>query len=239
VASSTEDLPEGNRILDALKPDARVALRQALEPVRLEMKEVLYEGNGRRIDSVYFPLQAVASLLNSVDGTIGVEVATIGNEGLVGLPVSWGMSHFNPREFTQIQVPGDALRLDADVFAAELADRGQLSELVHRYTQAFFAQVEQQVACNGLHSIQERCARWLLLTHDRVGADEFPLTQEFLAQMLGARRPTVTTAAGILSQAGFIRYRRGRLTITDREGLEGASCECYGVVREVFDRLLP
>jgi CRP-like cAMP-binding protein len=232
-----EAFPEGNRIRDALPAEERLRLGSAFELVRLEMKDVLFPVGGR-LDSVWFPLTGVASLLNLVDATEGVEVATIGNEGLVGLPVSWGMSYANPRERVQVQVPGDALRVDAESFSAELAERGPLSVLVQRYTQAFFAQVAQQVACNGLHSIQERCARWLLLTHDRVGSDEFPLTQEFLAQMLGARRPTVTTAAGILSQAGFIRYRRGRLTITDREGLEGASCECYGVVREVFDRLV-
>jgi hypothetical protein len=232
-----DELPGGNRILDALPDSERRRLVAKLEPVRLEMKQVLSE-TGSRIEAVFFPTNAVASLLNFVERSEGVEVSTIGNEGLVGLPVSWGMRHANPRELVQVQVPGTALCMDAEDFAEELSAQGPLSGLVQRYTQAFFAQISQQVACNGLHSIQERCARWILLTHDRVGGDEFPLTQEFLAQMLGARRPTVSTAAGILSQAGFIRYRRGRLTATDREGLEGASCECYGVVREVFDRLL-
>lgn len=231
-------LPHGNRILDALPEGDRARLSEVLEPVRLEMKQQLYTP-GERIDSVYFALSAVSSLLNLLEGTEGVEVATIGSEGVVGLPVSWGVSHANPRELIQAQVAGEALRMDADVFTAEMATQGRLSALVRRYTQAFFAQVSQQVVCNGLHSIQERCARWLLLTQDRVGTDEFPLTQEFLAQMLGARRPTVSTAAATLQQAGFIRYRRGRMTIADRQGLESASCECYGVVREVFDRLLP
>jgi len=104
--------------------------------------------------------------------------------------------------------------------------------------QAFVTQIGQQVACNGLHPIEERCARWMLLTHDRVGSDEFPLTQEFLAQMLGVRRPSVTVVAGTLQQAGFIRFHRGRIAVTDRRGLESASCECYGVPREVFDRLV-
>jgi hypothetical protein len=215
-----EPLPRGNRILDALPDHDRARLNAKLEPMRLELKEQLHVPGGR------------------IEGDGGVEVATIGNEGLVGLPVSWGASYANSRELVQVQVPGEALRMDAGVFATEIAAHESLSSVVQRYTQAFFAQVTQQVACNGLHSIQERCARWLLLTHDRIGSDEFPLTQDFLAQMLGARRPTVSTAAGILSQAGLIRYRRGRLTVTDREGLEGASCECYAVVREVFDRLL-
>jgi len=229
--------PRGNRIIDALPDSERARLGAVLEPMRLELKEQL-QVPGARIDSVYFALDAVNSLLNLVENSGGVEVATVGNEGLVGLPVAWGVSYANPRDLVQVQVPGEALRMDADVFAAEIAAQGPLASVVQRYTQAFFAQITQQVACNGLHSIQERCARWLLLTHDRVGSDEFPLTQEFLAQMLGVRRPTVTTTAGILSQAGFIHYRRGRLKITDREGLESASCECYGVVRGVFDRLL-
>jgi CRP-like cAMP-binding protein len=208
-----------------------------LEKVRLELKELLLE-QGKRIDSVYFPLTAVASLLSLVEGSGGVEIATVGNEGLVGLSLSWGIDTLNPREFVQCQVPGDALVMDAETFASKVAAGGELTWLVHRYTQAFVTQIGQQVACNGLHSIEERCARWMLLTHDRVGSDEFPLTQEFLAQMLGVRRPSVTVVAGILQQAGFIQFRRGRITITDRRGLENASCDCYRVLREVFDRLV-
>jgi CRP-like cAMP-binding protein len=203
----------------------------------LELKDLLLE-QGKRIYNVYFPLTSVASLLNLVEETSGIEIATVGNEGLVGLSLSWGIDTLNPREFVQCQVPGDALVMDAETFAAKVAAGGELTWLVHRYTQAFVTQIGQQVACNGLHSIQERCARWMLLTHDRVGSDEFPLTQEFLAQMLGVRRPSVTVVAGILQQAGFIRFHRGRITITDRRGLEGASCGCYGVLREVFDRLV-
>jgi len=129
--------------------------------------------------------------------------------------------------------------MGAEAFTAELARGAGLANVVRRYTQAFVSQLSQQVACNGLHSIEERCARWLLLTHDRVGADEFPLTQEFLAQMLGVRRASVTVVAGTLQQAGFIRYGRGRVKVTDRSGLEQASCDCYRVLREVFDRLIP
>ena len=114
-----------------------------------------------------------------------------------------------------------------------------LRGLAQRYAQALFTQVTQQVACNGLHSVEERCSRWMLLTHDRVGSDDFPLTQEFLAQMLGVRRASVTVAASALQHAGFIRYYRGRVTVIDREGLEDASCECYRIIRGEFDRLLP
>ena len=186
-------MASGNRILNGLPAEERTRLAASLEPMRLELQEQLHVPGGR-IDSVYFPMDSVASLLNLVEDSGGVEVATIGNEGLVGLPVAWGVRYANSRELVQIQVPGEVLRMDADLFAGEIAAQGALASMVQRYTQAFFAQVTQQVACNGLHSIQERCARWLLLTHDRVGSDEFPLTQEFLAQMLGTRRPTVTTA---------------------------------------------
>jgi CRP-like cAMP-binding protein len=128
--------------------------------------------------------------------------------------------------------------MDAETFSDKHSAGGAFTSVVQRYTQAFVTQLGQQVACNGLHSVEERCARWLLLTNDRVGADEFPLTQEFLSQMLGVRRPSVTVVAGILQQAGFIRFRRGRVTILDRQGLESAACGCYRVLREVFDRLL-
>jgi CRP-like cAMP-binding protein len=233
----SKDLPPGNRLLDSLPAADTADLAPHLELVRLELKELLLE-QGKRIDSVYFPLTAVASLLNLVQDTSGVEIATVGNEGLVGLSLSWGIDTLNPREFVQCQVPGEALVMDAETFASKVAAGGELTWLVHRYTQAFVTQIGQQVACNGLHSIEERCARWMLLTHDRVGSDEFPLTQEFLAQMLGVRRPSVTVVAGILQQAGFIRFHRGRITITDRRGLENASCDCYRVLREVFDRLV-
>jgi CRP-like cAMP-binding protein len=194
---------------------------------------------GDRIDSVYFPLHSVVSVLTRAQGTNGVEVATIGNEGLVGISLSWGAGELNPADFVQVQLPGPALRMPASAFISELANGSGLARIVRRYTQAFVSQLTQQVACNGLHSIEERCARWMLLTHDRVGTDEFPLTQEFLAQMLGVRRASVTVVAGVLQQAGFIHYRRGRVAVTNRSGLESASCECYSVLREVFDRLVP
>jgi CRP-like cAMP-binding protein len=236
-STPADTIPRGNRLLDSLAAAEKADLAPHLEFERLELRDQLLEP-GKRIYSVYFPLTAVVSLLNLVEDTSGVEIATVGNEGLIGLSLSWGIDTLNPREFTQCQVPGDALVMDAHTFASKVSADGELTWLVHRYTQAFVTQISQQVACNGLHTIEERCARWMLLTHDRVGSDEFPLTQEFLAQMLGVRRPSVTVVAGILQQAGFIRFRRGRITITDRRGLESASCGCYGVLREVFDRLV-
>jgi CRP-like cAMP-binding protein len=236
--SQSASLPPGNRLLDALADEERSRLAGEVEEVQLELKERLCEAGGR-IDSVYFPLTAVVSMLNDADGSGGVEIATIGNEGLVGVSLSWDATTLNPAEFLQVQVPGLALRMNAEVFVRDFSQGNGLTDIVHRYTQAFVSQLSQQVACNGLHSIEERCARWLLLTHDRVGSNDFPITQEFLAQMLGVRRPSVTVVAGILQQAGFIRYRRGMVQITDRRGLEAASCECYRVLREVFDRLIP
>ena len=230
-------IPKGNRLLDSLPSAEKADLAPHLEPMRLELKELLLE-QGKRIDSVYFPLTAVASLLNMVENSAGVELATVGNEGLVGLSLSWEIDTLNPREFVQCQVPGDALVMDAETFASKVAEGGELTWLVHRYTQAFVTQLGQQVACNGLHTIEERCSRWILLTEDRVGADEFPLTQEFLAQMLGVRRPSVNLVARTLQEAGLIRFHRGRVRVTDRRGLEGTSCDCYSVLREVFDRLV-
>jgi CRP-like cAMP-binding protein len=231
-------LPAGNRLLDSLDDDDRRRLTHEVEAVRFKLMENLYVA-GEGIDHVYFPLQSAVSILTRAHGTSGVEVATVGNEGVVGLSLAWGAAQLNPAEVLRVQVPGPALRMPAAAFTAELARDAGLAGVVRRYTQAFVTQLMQQVACNGLHSIEERCARWMLLTHDRIGADEFPLTHELLAQMLGVRRASVTVVAGTLQNAGFIHYRRGRVTVTDRAGLEGVACECYGVLRGVFERVVP
>jgi CRP-like cAMP-binding protein len=230
-------LPRENRILDALPSKEYKRLLPVLSPVSLEMKRRLLEP-GTAIDTIYFPRSAVVSLLTTMDGGSAVEVATIGNEGIVGVPVFLGAQAMGARDFYQVQVPGHAVAMDTAAFL-ESTRRDPLRGLVQRYAQALFSQITQQVACNGLHSVEERCSRWMLLTHDRVGGDEFPLTQEFLAQMLGVRRASVTVAAGILQKAGFIRYSRGRVAIVDRDGLENSSCECYRIIRTEFDRLLP
>jgi len=224
--------------LGALPEDDYERLRPSLEVRTVGLKQVLHEA-GARFDAVYFPLDVVASILTRLEESQSVEIATIGNEGLVGLTVAFGGEAMNPREAAVVQVPGQIVRMDLNAFRDEIRRNGAFASLVDRYTQAFLSQVSQQVACNGLHSIEQRCARWLLLTHDRVGTDEFPMTHEFLAQMLGVRRASVTVTAGILQRAGFVEFRRGGVTVTDRVGLEGAACECYGVTREVFDRLLP
>lgn len=164
-----------------------------------------------------------------------MEVGTVGNEGIVGVPVFLGAERSPARSFCQ--VAGQAMKMRVDAFKRSLQECPELNEVVRRYVQATINQFSQSTACNHAHSVQQRMCRWLLMTHDRVGADEFHLTQEFLAQMLGVRRPSVTVAAGILQKAGLISYQRGRIRIADRAGLEAGACECYEVVRQEFDRL--
>jgi CRP-like cAMP-binding protein len=227
-----------NRLLNALPKEDYKRLDGQLRPRAVQQRQGLGE-SGQRITEVHFPVDAVVSILTRMDEGPSVEIATIGNEGVVGLTVAWGGDAMNPREVATVQAPGEVVSMDAGAFRAELQRQGALASLVERYTLAFFSQVSQQVACNGLHSVEQRCARWLLLTHDRVGTDEFPMTHEFLAQMLGVRRASVTVTAGALQRAGFVEFSRGRVAVVDRAGLEGAACECYGVTREVYDRLLP
>jgi CRP-like cAMP-binding protein len=237
LEQQTKERTGGSRLLDGLSPDEYERLIGVSEPSSFGLKHVLL-APGTPIDTIYFPLTAVISLLTTMDDGSSIEIATIGNEGIVGIPVFLGAQSMGARDLYQVQVPGEVIAMDAPAFLAA-AQHEPLQGLVQRYAQALFTQVTQQVACNGLHSVEERCSRWMLLTHDRVGANDFPLTQEFLAQMLGVRRASVTLAAGALQRAGFIRYGRGRVTIVDRVGLENASCECYRIMRTEFDRLLP
>lgn len=226
-----------NRLLAALPAVDRERLGPFLESQNVDLKQVIF-APGKRIDGVYFPGAAVVSILTTMDDGTNVEIATVGSEGMVGVPLFLGSTVMPRREFSQAQVPGDVVRMDAGTFQDERAAGGALHDIVQRYVLAYFSQTSQQVACNNLHSVEQRCSRWLLLTHDRVGSDEFPLTQEFLAEMLGVRRASVTVVAGILQEAGFIRFRQGRMTVVDREGLERLSCECYRITRAEFDRIL-
>jgi CRP-like cAMP-binding protein len=224
-----------NRLLAALPRDDYDRLGPHLEKVSLPLKEILYESNGP-IPHVFFPLNGVVSLVIIMEGDFTLEVGTIGNEGMVGTPVFLGSESSPTRAISQ--VPGEALRMETKVFQEEMKRGGPLNGLVQRYTQAMINQISQSTVCNHRHSVEKRMCRWLLMSHDRVGTDEFPLTQEFLSQMLGVRRPTVSAVAGILQKAGLLTYHRGRMIILDRKGLEAASCECYQVVREELDRLL-
>jgi CRP-like cAMP-binding protein len=223
-----------NHVLAALPAGEAQRLERRLTLVSLEIKTVLFEP-GQRIDAVHFPLDGVISLVTPLEDGAIVEVATVGNEGVVGVPLFAGGS-LAVRAISQ--VPGRALRMEAGAFLAELERRGPLHEVVQNYTSALFGQIAQAAACNRLHSNEERLSRWLLMSHDRVGVDEFAITHEFLGQMLGSRRATVTLSAGILQAAGLIRYQRGHVTIIDRHGLEGVSCECYGVIKKELDQAI-
>jgi len=227
--------PSENRLLAILPPDVLSRLQPHLEPVALAFRERLYAPN-EPISQVYFPCGAVISMILPLEAGTVVEVATVGNEGMLGLPAFLGTGSIPGEAFCQI--PGQALRLRAQTLRQQTAGGGPLHDALLRYTQGLMNQISQSAACNRVHSIDERCARWLLMTHDRAGSDHFPLTQEFLAQMLGVRRAGVSAAASILQRAGFIRYSRGRMTIADRSGLESAACGCYRIVRDEFDRLL-
>lgn len=228
-------VPGENRLLTVLPRAEYDRLRPHLEKVSLPLREILYEAGGP-IAHVFFPLDGVVSLVILMDGDISLEVGIIGNEGLVGTPVFLGSESSPTRAISQ--VAGEALRMKARVFREEMKRGGPLYGLVQRYTQTMINQISQSAVCNHRHSVHQRMCRWLLMSHDRVGTDEFHLTHEFLAQMLGVRRPTVTAVAGTLQKAGLISYHRGRITVLDRKGLEAASCECYEVVAKELDRLL-
>jgi len=229
-----ETAPAANHLLQSLPADERTVLMSHLRPAHLIVKTVLFDP-GQPIDSVYFPIDGVVSLVTPLsDGNI-VEVATIGNEGIVGVPLVAGGS-LAVRAISQ--VGGRTLRMDARSFVTEFERLDSFHSLVQRYIQALFGQISQAAACNRLHSNEERLSRWLLMSHDRVGTDTFPITHEFLGQMLGSRRATVTLSAGLLQAAGLIRYHRGRVTIVDREGLESVSCECYAIIRNALERVV-
>ncbi len=178
----------------------------------------------------------MASLLTVLSDGTETEVASIGGEGIVGLSAFMGAKRSTRRAFCQM--PGTAFRLPVSVLQKETRRGGPFSDALHRYALALFTQLAQLATCNRLHTIKQRCCCWLLMTHDRVSGDEFYVTHEFLSEMLSARRSGVTVIAGTLQRAGLIRYRRGRITILDRPGLEKTACECYGIVRREFDRLL-
>jgi CRP-like cAMP-binding protein len=226
---------ERNRLLRALPAAAYARILAHLEPVEITTGQVLWRPDGP-IHAVYFPRTVVCSLLTPLSDEAPVEAATVGFEGMVGVPVVLGAPTTHAAALGQIG--GAAARVDAARLREWLAHEDGATSLLLRYAQVLQDQTAQSVACNRRHAMEERCARWLLATRDRVGGDLFALTHEFLAAMLGVRRASVTVAAGMLQQAGLITYRRGRVTILDGERLEEAACECYGVVRAQQERLL-
>jgi CRP-like cAMP-binding protein len=235
VASRKASDPQANRLLGLLTPRDYQRLRPHLKSIELEYRQSLYRAN-KPIEFIYFIESGVGSLVNTMANGDAAEVGTIGNEGLVGLPIVFGDDRAPTSVY--VQVPGAGLRMSATSFKKELAQSASMQAVMLRYAHAFFNQVAQSAACSHFHSLQQRCCRWLLMTHDRMHSDDFLLTQEFLAMMLGVQRTGVSAAAGALQRAGLIHYKRGNVTILDRRGLIERSCECYGVSKREFDRLL-
>ncbi|HEV2765767.1 MAG TPA: Crp/Fnr family transcriptional regulator, partial [Pyrinomonadaceae bacterium] len=209
-------------------------LAPRLEPVSLELSRVLFRPE-EELTHVHFPLTAIVSLLTDLEDGTGMEVGLVGREGLVGVSAVLGGRE---TKVATVQGAGDALRLRADALRDEFGRGGGLQSRVLRYTHALMTQISQTVVCNVRHHLEGRLARWLLMYHDRSDSDEFSLTHEFMANMLGVRRAGVSEVANRLQEMGFIRYSRGHVTILDRAGMERFACECYPTVKEKFDELL-
>ncbi len=224
-----------NRLLALLPLAEYQRLLPRLEMVDINFKDVVFERN-KPIEYVYFPCTSVFSVLSFAKDGAAVEVGTIGNEGFGGIDILIGGKLAT--DTTICQVTGSSLRMRTGDFQEAINGDTPLRNVTQRFLRAFLSQVSQSVLCNRLHTIEERFARWVLMTHDRVPGNEFHLTQEFLADMLGVQRPSVSVVAGAFQQAGLIKYSRGNMTILNRAGLEGTACECYANVCEQFNRLL-
>lgn len=228
--------PSANRLLAALPKREYQRLRPNLEQFPLVFREVLYEP-GDLIRNVYFPTGGVIALLAAAEDRATFEVGIVGREGMVGMPIFMGVK--TSRDRAVVQAAGGALRMKATAFRKECNKLRSLPRLLQRYTYLRLTHIAQGAACNRFHPIHARVARWLLTTHDRIGADEFQLTQEFLSNLLGVRREGVNRAAGTLQQQHLISYNRGALTILNRRGLEAVACQCYGIIKEEYDSFLP
>jgi CRP-like cAMP-binding protein len=226
--------PVSNKLLAALSREEYDRILPHLELVFLSSEQILYEVN-QPIEYAYFPIDGVCSLLNIMQDRRGIEAATVGNEGMVGIPLLLGSTQIPMQAISQIS--GDAWRMKADVFRREVYWDCPLHSLLLRYTQTLMNQISQAAACNRLHPVEKRCCRWLLMTRDCVESDEFLLTPEVLSQMLGVRRSTRGEVVATLGKAGLIRYEGGTMTLLDPQGLESAACECYQVLKQEFDRL--
>ena len=223
----SDDSPR-NKILRLLPPAELAALVERSELIAIKSKEILFQPE-QRVEYAHFPEDCVISLVTVMKDGDQVEAMTIGNDGFSGIPVFHEVETSKHKGCGQIS--GTALRIAAKDFQNLARELPSLRRLLHRYSEFVFETVAQSAACNRLHVIEQRCARWLLMSQDRVGRDSFDLTQEFLAEMLGVRRPGVTVAMGILEKAGLIAHGRGNITVVNRPGLEKASCECYGTIR--------
>ena len=228
--------PLQNQLLAAL-PDADLQRwLPHLEPVALNLGQVLYE-SGAAMPYVYFPTNAIVSLLYVLEDGASAEIAVVGFEGLVGISIFMGGGTTPSRAV--VQSAGSGYRLRSDVIKAEFDHAGPVMHLLLRYTQALITQMAQTAVCNRHHSLDQQLCRWLLLSLDRLQSNQLVMTQELIANMLGVRREGVTEAALKLQRAGLISYSRGHINVLDRPGLEGRTCECYEVVKKEYDRLLP
>jgi CRP-like cAMP-binding protein len=236
AASEPLSLPAQNRLLAALDAEDLALVASKLVPVTLEKGALLHDP-GDMIDAVYFPDDCVISLMTLMESGAAIESAAIGREGALGL-----MAAVSPRQSLSraiVQVPGRARRITAAHLHRAWEQSAQIRDLIDRHNEALFAHAIHSVACNALHSVEARFCRWLLSCHDRIDSSTVALTQEFLADMLGVQRTTVTVVARALQASGLIRYRRGMVDILDRAGLEAIACECYRAVRGNYQRLLP
>jgi CRP-like cAMP-binding protein len=225
-----------NRLLASLPDPDFARLSPDLLNIPSKLKQVFHQ-TGEPVRHVYFPNGGMISVTTGLKTGVLVEVATVGDEGMVGLEAFFGTDPLAQGD-TMMQVADTSIEmLSVEAFAREIATRGALHDVMGRYAQLTVAQMMRSTACNALHHVQERCCRWLLMTHDRVHRDEFQLSHEFLGMMLGVRRQTVTVVAGTLQKAGLISYSHGHIRVVDRQGLEAAACECYDSIQEQVSRL--
>jgi CRP-like cAMP-binding protein len=228
------ELQSANYILSSLPPEDYQRLAPHLETLEVPRGEVLFQAE-QRIDYCYFPLNSMVSLISRTADGESVEVGIVGYEGFAGVSLLLGVDE-SPFE-QMVQIPDGAVRVRAEVLREEFGRGGAFQALALRYAHSLLLQTSQVAACNRLHTLSERLARWLLMSEDRARRPELPLTQEFLSLMLGVRRPGVTEAAIVLQAQGLIDYTRGRVTVRDRAGLEESACDCYRIVKEEFDRV--
>jgi CRP-like cAMP-binding protein len=225
-----------NHILAALPAEEWTRWLPKIERVAMPLGSVLHEP-GVTLEHIYFPINAIVSLLYVLESGASAEIAVVGNEGLIGVSLFMGGGSTPSRAV--VQSAGVGCRLRADVMLTEFNQAGPVMHVLLRYTQALLTQMAQTAVCNRHHSLDQQLCRWLLLSLDRLQSDELVMTQELIANMLGVRREGVTEGALKLQKAGLIRYARGRITVLDRKGLEERTCECYGVVKREYERLLP
>jgi CRP-like cAMP-binding protein len=235
VKPSTIQKPYKNQLLASLPAVDLNRLIPHLTALTFNKNQTLHEA-GETVETVYFLEEGICSIVVNLENGSTVEVGLIGRDSFVGLPAILGTGHSSNRSF--IQIPGSGFSIKAKTLLEQLSDgSGQLRLCMQRGVQGLLAQTAQNAACNRVHEIEERLARWLLMCHDRLQTDHLPITHEFLAMMLGTRRSTVSVAAGMLHKAGLIEYSRGHVKIQNRDGLEGAACECYSIVHAEYVRL--